>query len=202
MTENRFDEIAATWDESPFRLALARGVSGAILRAVSWKKSMRLLDFGCGTGLVSFPLADRVASITGLDSSREMVAIFNEKAGAHSIDATAKVFDFRVDPIVGPFDVVVSSMVFHHIPDPTVVIKQLHGALVTGGILCIADLDTEDGSFHGEGIEGIFHHGFDRTQMKRWLEEGGFDAVSVVDATTMTKEERLYPIFLASGTKR
>ena len=77
---NRFDEQAKTWDEDPRRVVMG----AAIARAVSPKLNdrPRLLDYGCGTGLCSLPLAGRCASVLGVDSSAEMLAQLEAKAHA------------------------------------------------------------------------------------------------------------------------
>jgi len=66
------------------------------------------------------------------------------------------------------------------------------------GVLCVADLDTEDGSFHGEGFDG--HHGFDRAALAAKARHAGFASVRFVTAHEMTKDvagaARTYPIFL------
>ena len=52
----RFDRVAAEWDASPTRVALARAVVEAIRAAVPLDAEMRALDFGAGTGLVTLGL--------------------------------------------------------------------------------------------------------------------------------------------------
>ena len=69
-TEKRdFDAAAASWDEKPGRVKLAGEVAEAIIRQVAPSKTMKAMDFGCGTGLVTLTLRPLVASITGIDSS-------------------------------------------------------------------------------------------------------------------------------------
>jgi hypothetical protein len=72
------------------------------------------------------------------------------------------------------------------------------------GVSDPADLDLEDGSFHGKA-DDVFHHGFDRGQVAGWLTSDGLAHVSVKDAHWLNKasasETRDYSILLAAGHK-
>jgi hypothetical protein len=77
--------------------------------------------------------------------------------------------------------------------------------LKPGGWLAFADLDTEDGSFHGE-LPGVFHKGFGRPQIIEWLAGAGFIGISIKDAHRLRKPDqsgqlRSYSVFLAVGLK-
>ncbi len=57
-TERRdFDKEAAQWDANTFRVRLAQEVSAAMMRELKLNKDMTVLDFGCGTGLVTLAAA-------------------------------------------------------------------------------------------------------------------------------------------------
>lgn len=65
--------------------------------------------------------------------------------------------------------------------------------------MALADLDHEDGTFHPEGTEGIFHHGFKREELKALLEKQGFKNVTFTTVHSVKREEREYPIFLVTA---
>jgi len=69
--------------------------------------------------------------------------------------------------------------------------------------LCIADLDKEDGSFHGAGFEG--HKGFDRVELEDKLTKLGFHQIRFTTCYQMTKEVetgiKTFPIFLMIAEK-
>jgi 2-polyprenyl-3-methyl-5-hydroxy-6-metoxy-1,4-benzoquinol methylase len=94
-------------------------------------------------------------------------------------------------------------MALHHIPDVAAVLRAFGTLLVPGGWVALADLDTEDGSFHGPDVPGVAHHGFDRAQVQRWLGDAGFTNVTFRTAHTVEKarngETGRYPIFLATA---
>jgi len=75
-----FDKEAARWDEHPARVKLAADIASAILKQIMLKPDMDVLDFGCGTGLLTLRMAPMVKSITGVDSSLGMINVLREKA--------------------------------------------------------------------------------------------------------------------------
>jgi tRNA (cmo5U34)-methyltransferase len=75
-----FDQAAATWDDKPVRVALMKSVAGAIVRQDQPTSAMDMLDYGCGTGLVSFFLAPHVGTVTAADSSDGMLAVLRKKS--------------------------------------------------------------------------------------------------------------------------
>jgi len=200
--KDRFDEIAGTWDEEPRRLALASSVAEAIGTAVPLSPALEVLDFGCGTGLVTLALRPRVGRITGADTSSGMLEQLRRKIAAGTLANVEAVWMDPAQPRLpdGPFDLVVSSMALHHVEDPGPVFRAFLERLRPGGRVALADLDREDGSFHDDA-RGVFHLGFDRADVARWLEAAGFVDVAVRLATVDRKNGREYPIFLATGRK-
>jgi cyclopropane fatty-acyl-phospholipid synthase-like methyltransferase len=51
-----FDAVAASWDQEPRRVKLARDVVEAIRRELPLTPEMEVLDYGCGSGLVTLGL--------------------------------------------------------------------------------------------------------------------------------------------------
>ena len=177
-TEKRnFDKEAATWDHEPRRLKLAGDVARAISEAVKPDRTMDVLDFGCGTGLLTLALQPLVHSITGVDSSRGMLEVLQAKVNSqHLTNVKTRCLDLeKGDRLEGSYHLVVSSMTFHHIQDIGPLLSQFRGILRPGGHVCIADLDPEDGQFHSNN-EGIFHFGFPEAELRQ-----AFAAAGLVD---------------------
>jgi 2-polyprenyl-3-methyl-5-hydroxy-6-metoxy-1,4-benzoquinol methylase len=202
-----FDKEAAAWDANPGRVRLANDVADAIIREVAPSREMDVLDFGCGTGLVTLKLQPLVKSITGADSSKGMLGVLEGKIRTRGLpNVRTRLCDFeKGERVEGKFHLVVSSMTMHHVPDTAVLFNQWHELLSPGGLLCAADLDTEDGSFHGDNT-GVFHPGFDRERLKTLLIATGFHDVRAVTAATMTKDiegkgKKEFPVFLIMGKK-
>ena len=191
-----FDDKARTWDLDPDKLERARRVAEAIAAAVPDLSGLSLLEVGCGTGLLGLGLQPRVARVTLADSSREMLAVAEEKIRARGLgNATTAYFDLSEGPALdGRWDLVCSLMTLHHIPDIDTGLRVLHTLLAPGGWLCLADLDAEDGSFHGADFHG--HHGFDRGDLASRLARAGFGGAQFSTVATMRRQDREFPVFL------
>ncbi len=203
-----FDQVASEWDANPFRVKLANDVADAMIREIRPTRDMNVLDFGCGTGLVTLRLQPLVKSVTGADSSAGMLGALRQKVAAQQLaNVQAQLVDFEKGAHVqGAYDLIVSSMVAHHVPDTLALLKEWHRLLLPGGQVCFADLDTEDGAFHGDNT-GVFHLGFDRQHLRQLLQQAGFHDVRDGTATVVSKEVegqgmRDFSIFLISATKK
>lgn len=184
-----FDKAAAAWDEKPRRVRLAEDVANAVKSRVPLAPDMDVLDFGCGTGLLTLALQPFVRSVTGVDSSPGMLSVLAEKIqqqGVFNVD-TRHLDIEQGDVLAGSYHLVVSSMTLHHIPQVNQVFDQFKNILVPGGYLAVADLDAEGGKFH-EDNTGVFHFGFDRAGLARELTAAGFRDVADITASEITKQ--------------
>jgi ubiquinone/menaquinone biosynthesis C-methylase UbiE len=203
--ETHFDNNARRWDENPVFQERGRKIAAAIRELVPLDRSMAVLDYGCGTGLLSFPLKDELGPITMADSSAGMLAVLREKIAAQGVaNMAVEKLDLLADPLPAQrFDLIYTAMTLHHILDTNRILGIFHELLKPGGHLCIADLDQEDGSFHG--LEYDVHHGFDREELARKAERDGFDDIRFRTAFEIVKEKetgpRAYPVFLMAARR-
>ena len=202
-----FDSKAATWDEEPRRVALAREVTAAIIREIPFVNGMDVLDYGCGSGLVTLGLQPHVGRIIGADSSQGMLDVLTGKVREQGlVNVSTRLIDLTSqDSLDGDFDVIVSSMTLHHVCDVPALISRFVRSLKPGGWLALADLEAEDGSFHDDPA-GVCHHGFERSYLHGVLTDHGCSDIRVVQAAIVHKPrpdggERLYPVLLAVGRK-
>jgi len=206
--KRNFDSAAATWDENPGRVKMTHDVARAIRETVKLTKEMDVLDFGCGTGLLSLQLLPHVRTITGVDSSQGMIDIFNakiEQQGLNNAKARLIALD-RGDVLEGQYDLLVSSMTFHHLRDVQPLLDQVARILRPKGQLAVADLDCDEGKFH-DSNEGVFHFGFDRCIMMKHFERAGFINIRNRTAAIMAKPApdggtRTFTVFLMTGIKQ
>ncbi len=198
---SRFDKAAKEWDKKDMRLMIAGSCARAIRRHISLDDSMHLMDFGAGTGLLSFEIAKSVEAVTAVDISPKMLEVLEEK---NSDDFSVKTYcgDIMHLPLENDFDGIVSSMAMHHVEDTAMFFKVLGGHLKPGGFVAICDLAKEDGTFHSHGNDGVYHFGFDEEGLQKIVKEAGFDAVAVYPVYTVEKESGSYPIFLLYAIKR
>ena len=199
-----FDERARDWD-TPERIDRAGRVAAAIEEAVPLRKTDRLVDVGAGTGLLGIALADDVGEIVLADPSAGMIEVAKEKLAAAGLRSVRAVrHDLLVDPpLADGFDVAVSLLVLHHIQDTATALAAIRDLLVPGGRIGLADLDTEDGSFHTADAEGIHHLGFDRSALTQLAGAAGFVDVATRTATVIDEDADGggYPVFLLTGRR-
>ncbi len=200
-----FDSKARQWDSNPVFRDRAEKIAAAIRAEVPLHAGMSALDYGSGSGLLSFPLKDELGLITLKDTSVGMLAVASEKIAEQGVaNMTVRQVDLTDAPLPNErYDLIYSSMTLHHIPDTANILSVFHDLLNPGGHLCIADLDLEDGSFHG--IEIDVHHGFERDALTSLAESAGFRSVRFRTVFEIVKEKetgpRAYPVFLMTAQR-
>jgi ubiquinone/menaquinone biosynthesis C-methylase UbiE len=195
-----FDARAETWDDES-KIKRAEAVAAGMRKAVPLQPSMKALEYGAGTGLLSFCLRDTLGPITLADSSAGMRAVAARKiAAARASDMRVVDLDLMRDAVPADrYDLVFSMLTLHHVTDVARGLAAFHALLNRGGYLCIADLDAEDGSFHGPGAD--VHRGFDRGALRIALAKAGFVDIAIVDCLLMQHGPREYSVFLAACRK-
>ncbi len=201
MTENRFDVAATEWDKENRRLELAKAISSRIA-LLPLHEGMQAMEYGCGTGLVGLGLAPYLASLVAADSSPGMLESLKAKIIEQGIrNVFPRHLDLLHDECGQDFDLIFSAMTLHHLADVGGVLAKFFNCLKPGGILALADLDEEDGSFHQDNPEGVIHHGFNRQKLAGNLEKLGFSSVQVSTVHTILKKERPFPVFFMTALK-
>jgi 2-polyprenyl-6-hydroxyphenyl methylase/3-demethylubiquinone-9 3-methyltransferase len=150
----RFDRLGATWwdPNGPMRpLHVTNALRQAYLlacmashfgRADTSLAGLRILDVGCGGGLLSEPLALRGAQVVGIDASPGNLA-----AAQRHADASGAVVDYRLgelESVLQPdecFDVVLALEVAEHVADPDAFIKEAARRVAPGGLLLASTID-------------------------------------------------------------
>jgi SAM-dependent methyltransferase len=204
MTIDDFDRAASTFDVD-FRIQRAQAVVRQLAAQVELNPTMSALDFGCGTGLVGFELLKHIGRLTLADPSSGMLEEARRKiTGADSHRVGTLLLDAEKTVLPEHYDLVVSLMALHHIPDTWRTVTLLASSVGPGGVLALADLDLEDGSFHGPDWE--VHQGIDRREIKTLMEAAEFEEIRESTPWIMQKEvegvHREYPLFLVTGRSR
>lgn len=173
-----FDNIAKEWD-TPRRIKRAKIISEEMLSNLNGLDRKNVMEFGCGTGLISFNLVDKMENITLIDSSEEMIDIVNKKIcnlGLKNINS--KCCDINNVSIKEKYDIIYSSMALHHIVDVKNLINKLYNLINEDGALCIVDLNEEDGRFHKNEKDFNGHNGFNQKWLRDIIKEVGFKSVT------------------------
>ena len=201
-----FDERAKDWDSDPKKVERARMVADAIRQAVPLSTAMKALEYGCGTGLLSFALQSDLGQITLADTSQGMLDVLIEKIASAGVTNMHPVkLDLASDPLPDEkYDLTYSLMTLHHINDVNDMLLKFRDLLVSGGYLLVADLDKEDGSFHTDGTTDV-HLGFERSELQKKVADIGFENITFSTAYEIRKkignEEKTFPVFLMTAQK-
>lgn len=200
---DHFKTKALQWD-TPLKIdenkKYAEKISQSLLKR-NQKKITNVLEMGCGTGLLGSHFMHEHTHFLGVDTSHSMLAIFDQKfseqKNVRSLYLNLEENNF---PNGTPqFDLIISSMAFHHLKNPMAMVLKLKKNLAEGGVLAIIDLDAENGSFHPHPEEmGVYHFGFSNKETKSWGENAGFPNHSREIINTIKKDSGDYPIFLTT----
>jgi ubiquinone/menaquinone biosynthesis C-methylase UbiE len=198
-----FDERAPAWD-TPRRIARAEEAARSIEAAIAIPPGCRAIEVGAGTGLLGLALSERFGSLVLADTSEGMLAEASRKISEGGLAGVSTAhFDLAADapPPGAPFDLVLSLLLLHHVKDTRAALAGMHRLLDPGGQIAAIDLDTEDGSFHDAGSEGVHHRGFDRERLADLARDAGFDEVKIGDGHPIDEDERRYPMFLLTARR-
>ena len=202
---SEFDSRARDWDKNPIHTERTEAIAKEIQKQIPLNASMKGMEFGAGTGLLSFALNKSLASITLIDNSKEMIEVTKEKIQQTGItNLIAIVLNLEHEDYPGGFDLIFSQMVFHHVENIGIVIGKFHAMLRDKGYVAIADLYPEDGSFHGDGFTG--YKGFDPEQLGQKLLDRGFKSVKHNQCFVIKRDNgegkiQEFPVFLLVAQK-
>jgi len=203
---NHFDQAAPSWDTNSVHWERSQAIAEIIQKDIPLNHSMKALEFGAGTGILSFMLKDVVEKITMMDNSSEMVKVMEEKVVRENAETLhPKLFDLEKVPFdEETFDLIFTQMAMHHVADIKHIILQFYTLLNPGGYVAIADLYPEDGSFHGDGFTG--HLGFNPVSMASLLTSCGFNLPKFKSCFVVKKqiaggETKDFPVFILIAQK-
>ena len=198
--EDHFAHKSKSWDMNSRRVKNARSIANSIVNNIELRSDMELMDFGAGTGLLGYFISPLVGKITAVDRSTSMLEQFSEKQNEFSCETESILIDLERQTLERKFDGIISSMTIHHIRDVAALFSKFYEMLKPGAWIALADLDSEDGTFHSEDT-GVFHHGFERDDLEVLLKDAGFVNINFDTAGIISKPNREYSVFLVTASK-
>lgn len=157
----------------------------------------RVLDVGCGGGLLSEALAQAGAQVTAIDLAPDLVKI----ARLHGLESGVKV-DYRVQSVEalateqpGAFDAVACMEMLEHVPDPGAIVAACAALLKPGGRLFVSTLNRTPAAFAlaivgAEYIARLLPKGTHQyrdfirpSELAAWLREAGLELEDVSGLT-------------------
>ena len=137
-------------------------------------EGLRLLDIGCGGGLVSEPMTRLGAKVTGVDASEKNIktASVHAEENGLSIDYRAGAVEGLVESGEDKFDVVLNLEVVEHVADPDAFLRACSDLVAPGGVMIVATINRTPKAL-GLAIVGAEY-------ILRWLEPGTHDFSKLV----------------------
>ena len=196
-----FDARAREWDKDKMHMERSVAIAAELEKMIPLNHSMKALEYGAGTGILGFLLKDRFSEITLMDNSQEMINVCIEKSEYHKTKHIVPIwFDLEHREFDGKFDIIYNQMVLHHVNDYEAIINTFYSLLNSEGFLAIADLYTEDGSFHGPDVK--VHLGFDPDELTVILKRAGFKNIEYKTCFEIKRESgKKFPVFLLVAQK-
>jgi 2-polyprenyl-6-hydroxyphenyl methylase/3-demethylubiquinone-9 3-methyltransferase len=186
----KFDALAARfWDShGEFRpLHLLNPVRTAYIAARAPLGGARVLDVGCGGGLLAEALAAAGASVTGIDLAPGMIEVARLHAAESGLTLDYRVADAQqlAAATPGAFEVVTCMEMLEHVPEPAAMVATLAALVRPGGALFVSTLNRNLRSFLLAIVAGEYllrllprgTHEYERlirpAELARWARDAG-----------------------------
>lgn len=157
----------------------------------------KVLDVGCGGGILTESLARKGATVTGIDMSEAPLAVARLHASSSNLD-----IDYRqitaediADTEPAQYDVVCCLEMLEHVPDPSSVICACKQLVKPGGHVFFSTINRNPKSFLFAivGAEYVLRllprgtHEYQKlirpSELHRWCREGGLDVIETLGVT-------------------
>jgi ubiquinone/menaquinone biosynthesis C-methylase UbiE len=182
-----FDSIAANWNVMRSEY-FKDEVRDRILRKVNVEGRI-VGDLGCGTGFISLGLAAKQPNIVfSLDQSSNMLRELKRESLSLGFN---NIYPIRSNLVEVPLfdeslDVITINMALHHVADADKSIEEMYRILKFGGRLVISDVLEHNGQWAREEMFDEWL-GFSKAQIILWLEQAGFNTITIEDTGLKAK---------------
>lgn len=177
-----FDAWSRFYDEAVIQRFVYRPVHDAVLEELRHEMPARVLDLGCGTGLLTQRLRREMAipSVTGVDFSAGMLGEASRRGtDINWVRASALALPFDE----ASFDAVTSTEAFHWFPDQQAALRECHRVLAPGGRLIVALVNPDfemigDATLALSRLAGQAFYWPTPRQMRTMLQAAGFTVLA------------------------
>ena len=209
---NKFEQLASRWWDPNSEFKALHEINPLRLDFIDRRAGLhgkRVLDVGCGGGLLAEAMAGRGAEVVGIDMAKAPL----EVARLHLLESGLQV-DYRRTPaealaeeMPGAFDVVTCMEMLEHVPDPASVIEACATLAKPGGQVFFSTINRNPKSylFAIIGAEYLLHllpkgtHDYAKfirpSELARWLRGAGLESREIIGLTynPLTRAYRLDP---------
>ncbi len=193
---HKFAELADDWWDPEGSLKTLHVINPIRLKYIDSTTPIcnrKVLDIGCGGGLLSEAMSALGANVTGLDASASAIKIAREhaKMTQSQIDYVCSSTEQYAQDYNGTYDLITCMELLEHVPDPACLLSACSTLLKPGGDLFIATLNRNAKSYAAailaaEYIMGLLPKGthdyakfIKPSELARWLRELDFKVVDI-----------------------
>ncbi len=186
-------EYAPDWDDDPGARAYSAAAFGSLIETLTARGhslgEAKIVDFGCGTGLLTEQLVGDAASIDAVDASPAMLEVLDAKIADRGWTTVRSGLDLPTGS--GTHDLVVCSSVCGFLDDYPGTVAQLAGLLRPDGLFVQWDWEREDDD--GEGLT--------RQQITDALALAGLERIHVDTAFELPFENEVMRPLIGIGAR-
>lgn len=211
----RFNTMAHRWWETDGEMRMLHRMNPARMRFITTEVDLqgkRILDVGCGAGILTEPLARQAIMVLGIDLAVDALAV----ARLHAIEAGVKNVDYRATTVEslarespGSIDIVTCMEMLEHVPDPAQTVSACASVVGEDGHVFFSTIDRTPQAYFSavigaEYLLGILPKGTHRfekfirpSELARWARAAGMELVRMsglnyrlLDGTFATGEHR------------
>jgi predicted TPR repeat methyltransferase len=167
-----WDDYAEDWDINEDAISYSEKAFETLIKEIKLE-GLNILDFGCGTGLLTEKMSQLANKIVALDSSSKMISILNNKKLINVTTISEPLSENTIkenSSLHNKFDLIVASSVFSFLPEYESILVLLKSLLVPDGMLIQWDWlsPKEDSEF-----------GFSEERISSAYSESGFELKSI-----------------------
>lgn len=189
-----WDDYASEWDNNEDAISYADNVFKTLTDLVALE-GLTVLDFGCGTGLLTERLSPIVNRVVALDSSKKMVSVLNGKKlpNVSSVaDCLSEATIEKYSQLNQTFDLIVASSVCSFLPDYERTLQLIATMLSENGVFVQWDWLAEE---EGTGF------GLTEGQVESVLKQSGLNNIQISQPFNMAGPTGSMTVLMAAGSK-
>ena len=195
---NKFDELAAKWWDKDGEFRPLHQINPLRVGFIEERSSMegkKVLDVGCGGGILAEALNELGASVTGIDASENTICI--AKSHSRSIGSDVIYIQNTIEEFISSypnekFDVITCLEMLEHVPSPNEIIKSCSNLLKDDGNIFFSTINRNPRSylFAVIGAEYILNllpkgtHDYEKfikpSELAKWIREAGLNSKETI----------------------